>query len=149
MSKLFRVSLSCIQSCQRLASKKVMKSPKFSESKAYQGVDKFIMNEKHNNQLADASYYDSRSYRNTVLLSFLFSELVLCIYLVFLRGENEFDKIFSTPVYVLSSNFERSTIRHNINKARANGEDTKLLEESLAYVDIKEAAAKARFEKLK
>uniref|UniRef100_A0A0N5C0Q0 Uncharacterized protein n=1 Tax=Strongyloides papillosus TaxID=174720 RepID=A0A0N5C0Q0_STREA len=149
MGKLFRVSLSFIQSCQRFASKKVVKMPKFSESKAYQGFDKYRMNEKLISPPIDTSYYNSSSYRNKVILSFLLSELTLVIYIAFLRGENEFDKVFNTPFYVLSLNSERSTIRYEIDKARAKGEDTKLLEERLAYVDIKEAAAKARFEKAK
>uniref|UniRef100_A0AC35U268 FlgM domain-containing protein n=1 Tax=Rhabditophanes sp. KR3021 TaxID=114890 RepID=A0AC35U268_9BILA len=67
-------------------------------------------------------------------------------YAGFDRQENDLDRIFNTPGHILSSNLERRMIRVQIEEAVASGKDTSLLEAELAYIDVKEAALKVKFE---
>uniref|UniRef100_A0AAF5DDG8 Deltamethrin resistance protein prag01 domain-containing protein n=1 Tax=Strongyloides stercoralis TaxID=6248 RepID=A0AAF5DDG8_STRER len=130
-----RIFLNCGRSCRRFASKDVKTMPKFSESKAYYGFDKFGTQNKYINEKFKPTYYDSTSIT------------VVVVYLAYLREGNDLDEVFSTPQHVLSSNIERKMIKTKIEQAIARGEDTKLLEAELAYFDVKEEALKAKFAK--
>ncbi|CEF70262.1 Hypothetical protein SRAE_2000489500 [Strongyloides ratti] len=121
-----------LQRCQRFASKNIVKMPKFSESKAYYGYNKFGAQNRYINEKYKPSYYDTTSFGSVIT------------YFVYLREENDLNIIFNTPGHILSASIEKKLILAKIEKARANGEDTKLLEEELAYVDIKKAALKAQ-----
>uniref|UniRef100_A0A0K0DY60 Deltamethrin resistance protein prag01 domain-containing protein n=1 Tax=Strongyloides stercoralis TaxID=6248 RepID=A0A0K0DY60_STRER len=142
-----RIFLNCGRSCRRFASKDVKTMPKFSESKAYYGFDKFGTQNKYINEKFKPTYYDSRKYQERKLLSIVSSITVVVVYLAYLREGNDLDEVFSTPQHVLSSNIERKMIKTKIEQAIARGEDTKLLEAELAYFDVKEEALKAKFAK--
>uniref|UniRef100_A0A0N4ZWD6 Sulfotransfer_1 domain-containing protein n=1 Tax=Parastrongyloides trichosuri TaxID=131310 RepID=A0A0N4ZWD6_PARTI len=128
-----------------MASQEVAKVPKFSESKAYQGFDRFGAQNRYMGETYKPTYYDTRTYQNRRFLSALLSFAAVIIYIGCFREENDIDMILNTPGHILSANLERRMIRTQIEQAKARGEDTALLEAELAYCDVKEAALKCFF----
>ena len=117
---------------------------RFSETGAYQGIDRREFNLKKSTWQPD--YYSSDSYRNKKLLSALLSLTVFLIYFGWLREPNDLDDILNAPPHLLAANLERRMLKEEIDRAKKVGKDTSLLEAELEYVTVKEAALKVQFD---
>lgn len=69
--------------------------------------------------------------------------------LKFFREPNDIDQILNTPQHVLAGNLERKLIREQMELAKNTGQPLDYLQAQLDYVDVKEAAVKATYDKKK
>ena len=123
------------------------KEVRFSETGAYQGIDRREFNLRKSTWQPD--YYSSDSYRNKRLISAILSLTAFTIYFGWLREPNDLDDILSAPPHLLASNLERRMLKEEIERAKKVGKDTSLLEAELEYVTVKEAALKVQFDNKK
>ncbi|KAH7727905.1 Protein F10E7.6 [Aphelenchoides avenae] len=149
-SALLAVRCRLIANCNRFASKAPpSKELKFSETAAYEGYDR-LLHEGHaaiSGRPWQPTYYDTKQYQNKKLLSVILSSIAVIVYFAFLREKSDIDEIVNAPPHKLTANLERKRIKMDIEDAKKAGKDTSLLEAELAYVDVKEAAIQAQFEK--
>uniref|UniRef100_A0A914YI93 Ribosome assembly factor mrt4 n=1 Tax=Panagrolaimus superbus TaxID=310955 RepID=A0A914YI93_9BILA len=117
---------------------------RFSETAAYQGVDRRSFDLKSEWK---PDYYQTHSYRTKKLLSALLSLTAVIIWIGCIREESDLDAIFNTPPHLITAGLERKMLKEQIQKNKRDGKDTSLLQAELEYVDVKEAALKAQFSK--
>ncbi|VDK79642.1 unnamed protein product [Litomosoides sigmodontis] len=122
---------------------KQSKNMKFSESRAYFGIDKrkslddTIM--VHSQSYLEAA--DSAAHKQKVLASFLSSVVAILFYFWFSR--KDFDGFLNAPKYEVMPTLKRYALRQQIEEAQKRGKDTTYLKAALEYVDVEEAVYRA------
>uniref|UniRef100_A0A7E4WD28 Uncharacterized protein n=1 Tax=Panagrellus redivivus TaxID=6233 RepID=A0A7E4WD28_PANRE len=118
---------------------------RFSETAAYQGVDRRNFNLGKSTWRPD--YYSSDHYKYSKLISALSSIAIFVLWFGYLREPSDLDEILNAPPHLLSANLERRMLKDEIERAKKAGKNTALLEAELEYVEVKEAAMKVQFKK--
>jgi len=117
----------------------------FSKSAAYLGRDRgeYVDLSK---PLYIPDYYDSKEYTDKRLFSLIFSIVAVGIYIGIFRKPNDLDEILDSPIELLAVNMERMALREKIRTAIqvGNRKDAAMYKAHLDYVDVKEAASKAK-----
>uniref|UniRef100_A0A1I7SMA7 Uncharacterized protein n=2 Tax=Bursaphelenchus xylophilus TaxID=6326 RepID=A0A1I7SMA7_BURXY len=121
--------------------------PRFSRSSAYYGSDKLEL--KPSTPLYIPNYYDTDEFQNKRVLYAVISLGIFFAYFGYFREKNDIDQILNSEPHVLAGNLERKMLGNQIQEARRAGKPTDLLEAQLAYVDVKEAAIQATYDKRK
>ncbi|CAD5229432.1 unnamed protein product [Bursaphelenchus okinawaensis] len=121
--------------------------PRFSRTGAYQGVDRLIL--KPSTPAYIPNYYDSQKFINTRAIVAVLSFTIMMAYFGYFREPNDIDLILNSEPHVLAGNLERKLLKEQIEQAKRAGKPTDLLEAQLSYVDVKEAAIKATYDKKK
>ncbi|EJW84579.1 ribosomal protein L10 [Wuchereria bancrofti] len=116
---------------------------KFSESKAYFGIDKRKPLDEVT-VVASQSYLEvcnSAAHKRKVTASFLSSFAVVCFY--FWYSRKDYDGFLNSPKYEVVPTLKRYALRKQIEEARKRGKDTTYLKAALDYVDVEEAIYRA------
>uniref|UniRef100_A0A915PI63 Ribosome assembly factor mrt4 n=1 Tax=Setaria digitata TaxID=48799 RepID=A0A915PI63_9BILA len=115
---------------------------KFSESRAYFGVDKRELLDKTTaSSQAYLEEFNASAHKRKVVVSFLSSFAAICFY--FWYSRKDYDGFLNAPKYEVIPTLKRYALRQQIERARDSGKDTTYLEAALAYVDVEEAVLQA------
>jgi hypothetical protein len=135
-----------------------LKGVRFSETGAYHGIDKPTRAVDLNEPLYIPNKYDSPQFQVKrtayAILSlfgllgyFAFLRLVFFIFQLireYFREPNDLDMILNADPGGFTVKSQRYWLNDKINQAQAAGQNSELLEAELAYLDVRDAAVKAK-----
>ncbi|KAI6191690.1 hypothetical protein M3Y97_00255100 [Aphelenchoides bicaudatus] len=125
------------------------KEIRFSETGAYHGADKAKVSRAAdlNEPLYIPNKYDSPQFQMKRVIYAVISVAVLFSYFAIFREPNDLDVVLNSEPHLITSRMQRYHLQRQIDQARAIGQNTELLEAELAYIDVREEAAKAKVAK--